>query len=168
MDLDELVELCHTDVSKNKEYLGLEKDDKGRYFLKVLTKKYQDTMYMYDFRDRMEKERDKYGKRAKEAKDMNGNDWKALSHSLRTLFEANEMLSKGFVNYPLNSSDLLKKVKEGEVSFDEFEEAYGSMRKMVDDLASSNPQTNRLDKNAQRQMVLNLYRKDSGDEQRTD
>lgn len=51
-----------------------------------------------------------YGKRAEIAKNHNGEDHKALSHAVRTLFQAEELITTGKITFPL-AEDKLKLVK---------------------------------------------------------
>ena len=129
-DLDALTEQCSFDEIKDKDYLGVVKkgDD---YFLKVLTKEHQTSTRVEEFVARLEKERNKYGHRSKQAAELDGADWKALSHSLRTLLEAREMKLRGFVHYPLVLSPLLLQVKQGEVTLQEFTDVYVELEKEV-------------------------------------
>lgn len=42
-------------------------------------------------------------------------DWKALSHAVRVVDEAQELLTDGFVTFPLKNAEYVKSVKKGEV-----------------------------------------------------
>ena len=44
-----------------------------------------------------------------------GNDWKALSHSIRVLLEIKELLDTGNIQFPLKDKDLLLDIKQGKV-----------------------------------------------------
>ena len=159
INLSELIELCYTDVNSDKDYLGLvEKGD--RTFLRVLTKLYQTTITLDEFMTRMQHEYDKYGHRTHVAKELDGYEWKALSHSLRTLFEAKEMLEMGHIMYPLLSAGVLLSVKNGDPTFDEFETVYLQMEKAVENLKKTTTQQNLMDTVAKQKMLLNLYGKD--------
>jgi hypothetical protein len=60
-----------------------------------------------------------YGKRAKIAASSNGVDWKSLYHSLRIAYEANELLTTGFITLPRPEAKLLVKIRQGEYSYQE-------------------------------------------------
>jgi hypothetical protein len=56
-----------------------------------------------------------YGSRVKEAKDMNGSDWKALMHALRITEETKELLRDGVITLPRPEAEFLVKIRQGEV-----------------------------------------------------
>lgn len=58
-----------------------------------------------------------YGDRAAKAKDNEGIDWKALSHSVRVGQEALELLTTGKITLPLPDADHIRKIKLGEISY---------------------------------------------------
>lgn len=162
--LDELVEECTFEEVEERGYLELVEKD-GNRFLKVLTKEHQDTTRVSEFVERMEKERDNYGNRAHTAKEMGGKDWKALSHSLRTLVEAREMKTRGYVSYPLDASGLLLRVKQGEFSMEEYTGLYREMEEELKKL--DNFATNHYDKVKSNNALLQLYGKEPLNDQRS-
>lgn len=54
-----------------------------------------------------------YGKRTRSAAENDGRDWKALSHALRALYEAEELVDTGKITFPLPLADEVKALKEG-------------------------------------------------------
>lgn len=58
-----------------------------------------------------------YGKRAKEAAENKGVDWKAISHALRAAYQVKELLSDGTITFPLKNADFLKQVKNGHYDY---------------------------------------------------
>ncbi len=72
-------------------------------------------------RSRINHLKQKYGNRAKMAEAASGADWKALSHALRITSQAITLLTNHKLVFPLNGSlvDLLLRIKQGEVPFDE-------------------------------------------------
>ncbi len=62
-----------------------------------------------------------YGNRAKQASDMNGIDYKAISHCVRVLDESEELLLTGNITFPLKNVDFIKSIKYGNLamSYDE-------------------------------------------------
>ena len=62
-----------------------------------------------------------YGHRAREAKNNNGVDWKALSHATRVSVQGLELLRTGKITLPLNKSDrnLVKSIKIGSIDYKE-------------------------------------------------
>lgn len=61
----------------------------------------------------------KYGDRAKNAANMGGADWKALSHAVRVSKELIELLSFRSVNFPLIDAPLLLDIKLGKLPLEE-------------------------------------------------
>ena len=127
-------------------------------FYEVLDKKYQDTCDIKYVLESLKKTHAKYGHRAHSAKNMDGKDWKALSHSVRTLFEAYEMLCNGYIKYPLSSTKFLLDVKNGNMSMVEFEKLYDELEKLVNDATKNNQRVNYFDKKIVNQLILNLYK----------
>lgn len=62
---------------------------------------------------------DDYGKRVRAAQTSEGVDTKAVSHAFRVGFELEEILLTGDLTFPLKKAEWLKKVKYGEIKFNE-------------------------------------------------
>jgi len=56
-----------------------------------------------------------YGKRAKLAQQMGGQDWKALMHAVRIVSEAEELLLRGKITFPRPEANLLLQIRKGEL-----------------------------------------------------
>lgn len=54
-----------------------------------------------------------YGERARKAMELNGQDYKALSHALRAVYEAEELVDTGKITFPLINATAIKALKEG-------------------------------------------------------
>lgn len=152
------IEQCNTEKGKIKGYMSIEYDNEGREYLKVLNKQHSFGISLDEFARRMLKEESKYGKRATEAMEMDGHDWKALSHSVRTYMEALEMLHTGKVLYPLKKVDILKSIKAGEWDIDIIEHTFNECEAEIERLKLERPNT-KLDKNQKNRVVLDMYRK---------
>lgn len=63
----------------------------------------------------------KYGTRAKMAEKNDGVDWKALSHAVRVLTEAIELLNTGNITFPRPDAELILNIKKGALSYLEVE-----------------------------------------------
>ena len=94
-------------------------NDNGMY-LYVLGKEFHMKMPMSDALPVLTKMKSMYGERTKASSEsMNGaTDWKALSHAVRVVDEAQELLTDGFVTFPLKNAEYVKSVKKGEVDVD--------------------------------------------------
>jgi len=60
-----------------------------------------------------------YGKRARLAQQMGGQDWKAMSHAVRVVREAEELLLDGKITFPRPEANLLLQVRKGELAHEE-------------------------------------------------
>lgn len=58
-----------------------------------------------------------YGKRAKQAEQDGGLDWKAISHAFRVASELSDLYEFGNIRYPLNDFERIKRMKMGELDF---------------------------------------------------
>ena len=85
-------------------------------YLEVLGKKYSGDVTVGYFFERSVEMEEQFGNRAKSSAE--GVDWKALSHSVRVLFEVEELLETGFVTFPLKEREFVTEVKEGKLPVD--------------------------------------------------
>ena len=71
--------------------------------------------------DKVERVIDNYGKRAKNAAEDNGADYKAISHAVRVILQVEEILKTGKLQFPLKEAEFIKsiKYKTTEMSFEE-------------------------------------------------
>lgn len=60
---------------------------------------------------------DNYGERAKQAADNKGIDWKAVSHAFRAAYQVKQILTENIIIFPLKEVDYLKKIKAGELHY---------------------------------------------------
>ena len=58
-----------------------------------------------------------YGKRARQAAENKGIDWKAISHALRAAYQTKQLLTEGVITFPLREADYLKEVKQGKLHY---------------------------------------------------
>lgn len=65
----------------------------------------------------LEKKLVSYGKRAEEAANNEGVDWKAVSHAIRAGYQLEEIFTTGDLKYPLKDRKYLLSVKKGERDF---------------------------------------------------
>lgn len=60
-----------------------------------------------------------YGKRAKMAATNEGIDWKAVSHAFRAAYQMRELLTEGTITFPLPGAEYIKKIKYGELNYND-------------------------------------------------
>ena len=78
----------------------IQETQKIGYTLEILTKFY-----------------DEYGKRARQAAENKGIDWKAISHAMRAAYQVQELLSDGTITFPLRQAKFLLAIKNGELDY---------------------------------------------------
>jgi len=160
LDLADLIEECQSQDSKGDDYISLNARSNGDLFLTVAKKEHQSTILLDTFKERITNEYEKYGKRSHTAAQMGCNDWKSLSHSLRALYEAHELLTTGKVIYPLSSAILLKTVKLGYLTIEEFKIIYSEIEDVVKSLLDGDKITSYYDRGKSNEIILNLYSKE--------
>jgi hypothetical protein len=60
---------------------------------------------------------EQYGERARQAKQNQGIDWKALSHAVRVGREARELLTTGHITFPRPEGQYLVAIKKGQIPY---------------------------------------------------
>lgn len=86
------------------------------HFVVIDEVKIQINLKMSFLIEALDKKISNYGKRVKKVED--GNDWKALSHSIRILDEAIEFCNHNKITYPLENRFFIRDVKLGLVDFE--------------------------------------------------
>lgn len=107
-------------VSKNPELFALKEFRKkpGETYFTVGNSEFSLNTKVYVLYESLDAKTKRYGARTKVTAESGGADWKALSHSLRCIFVAQDLMTKGDFSYPLDQTDLLMKVKLGEMDLD--------------------------------------------------
>ena len=102
-----------------------------------------------------------YGQRAREAKNNNGIDWKALSHALRVCIQAKELLSTGHITLPHSGDNLklLMDVKQGNYNFDLIDGLLDSELTQVEELSKSSFLPEKIDPTVTRYTLLWFHKK---------
>jgi hypothetical protein len=96
----------------------LEKIDKdGNTFWSICNRMVQDTSSIDYTINIIKSIINSYGKRAKQAYDNDGLDWKAISHAFRVASELSDLYEFGKIRYPLNDFERIKRMKMGELDF---------------------------------------------------
>jgi len=128
--LEDILEICDDHLPSNKplsyirrylpqsEYTHWESKDAGtNNFYVVNGSMMHDVIPLQEFRDRIQKQYNNYGERAIQAKNNGGNDWKAISHSLRVGYQLMDIFQYGDFEYPLKQTQLLLDVKQGKLDY---------------------------------------------------
>ncbi len=83
----------------------------------VCGKKFQETVTVEYIIEHLTKTLTDYGQRAKDAKENNGVDWKAVSHAFRTAEQVHDIIKFGDYVYPLKNNKFIKSIKLGNEDF---------------------------------------------------
>jgi hypothetical protein len=90
-------------------------------FILINGKLHQLSTRCFEFKERIAKDYARYGERAKMADLNEGIDWKACSHAMRAIKQTEELYSTGFIKFPLQSRELLLKIKSGNILWKDLE-----------------------------------------------
>lgn len=145
------------DIPKSKYVFVVEKDLRGQEepveLLEVNGKQFDLRVKVQDVLPVIQKLVDKYGNRAQRAKE--GVDWKAISHAFRCIFELEELLTTGDIEFPLKDRDFLRSVKLGEIPYEQIQEELPLLIEQVEGIETSlapNP-----DRDFWERMILDSY-----------
>jgi len=117
MILNDCIDDLMFNIPKSK-FLSIEIINNEK-FLILDGKMHQLSISMHEFRDRVYSEYKKYGKRTKLAEKNQGIDWKSISHSLRGIYQMEELYHNGYIKFPLKQCDVLRDIKIGKYSFND-------------------------------------------------
>lgn len=127
-------------------------------YVVVLGRAFLGTVKFHYLAERMQEVRDTYGHRAEKA--STGVDNKALSHALRVMIEAEELLETGRLTFPLRYADEVKRVKyTTNMSQEEYEGLLVDLdaRLMrVDELMETSPLPLKMNRELVDSMLLNM------------
>lgn len=87
-------------------------------FYEVLGSKYLLDMPYIEFCSAILSKWEKYGDRARQAKENKGVDWKAVSHAFRACQQVREIFDTGDLKYPLQDAKLILDVKSGKLDWE--------------------------------------------------
>jgi len=95
----------------------------GIDFLEIAGSLHQTSIQLHEFYNRIKSEYNRYGKRAKEAMNASGLDYKALSHAYRCYIQYMMLAEDNCIQFPLpkENVDTILRIKNGEYSMDEIQ-----------------------------------------------
>ena len=91
----------------------IEPNPQGIRQYQVCGKIFQETTRVSHILPILERFYSEYGKRAQQAAENKGIDWKAVSHALRAAYQTKQLLTENTITFPLKNAEFLKKVKVG-------------------------------------------------------
>lgn len=128
-------------------------------YLRVLGVQHQTNLSISIFLDRLQSKLDTYSSRSLVACKDGGNDWKALSHAIRILFEVKELMETGNIIFPCKNKEFLLKVKNGQVSREELDLLFGKELNNVLENVKDNKINWKYDEKFWEQFIIKEYRK---------
>ena len=111
--IEEFLKEC-TDKNYCRYYQG---DDEITSGVIILGKIFTNRTPLKLFITHLDREMERFGKRAEAAMNNEGVDWKAISHALRALEQMRQLLTEGKITFPLINKDYLIKVKKGLIDY---------------------------------------------------
>ena len=99
-----------------------------------------------------------YGVRARQAKENNGADWKAMSHAVRVGRQALELLATGRIVFPRPEAAHLLAVKKGELPYVEVAEEIEELLAAVEAAQETSPLPPTADRAFMDEMICRAYR----------
>lgn len=134
-------------------------DNKGtlEHYLNVCGVQHQYNLSLKTFKQRIQDKIDKEytSQRTKDAQD--GNDWKALSHALRILFEIEELLTDKTITFPCKEKQFLLDVKQGKVDRSQIDDLFNDKFNTILDKVNSNVLEWKYDEQLWNDVILTCY-----------
>jgi hypothetical protein len=100
---------------------------------------------------------DEYGHRALQAEKNEGMDWKALMHAVRISEQAKELLKTETITFPRPERELLLKIRQGEMAYDEVAEMIENGLEEIETLSQSSLLPVEVDINYWEAWLVNVY-----------
>lgn len=98
---------------------GVHSDNRPVKMLEVCNRKVQEHVTLKEARKVFQLIFDNYGKRALQAEQNEGVDWKAMCHAVRVCEQAHELLTSHAITFPRPEAPLLLKIRKGELPYPE-------------------------------------------------
>jgi predicted nucleotidyltransferase len=132
--------------------------EKELKFYEICGRKYQDTLTLEQLLNHAQSIYDEYGDRAKQAKNDEGVDWKAVSHALRASYQMLGIIKDGDFEYPLPQTEFLLKVKTGQLNFvNEVQPVLDSLIVEIEELAEKSDLPQNVDRKYWDNWLLFVY-----------
>jgi len=98
-----------------------------------------------------------YGRRAREAEQNDGVDWKALMHAVRVAYQAIEFLKYHQITFPRPEAEHLLAIKQGNISFNDITDEIERLMEEVETAALNSTLPESYDQNIIDNFIKNLY-----------
>ncbi len=151
--IEDFLKEC-TDKNHCRYYQG---DDEITSGIVILGKIFTNRTPLKLFITHLDRELEKFGKRAEAAMNNDGVDWKAISHALRALEQMRELLIDGKIIFPLVNRDYLIKVKKGLFNYSDIEDEIVSKLEYVQELQKEKKITKCYSMDYLEKCILSMY-----------
>lgn len=128
--IEHILSNCH------EPSLCFSKEVNGEPSLVLLGKVHMGTITMGEFFARVKRDYERYGARANAAMRGEGIDWKAISHAMRAIYQMEQLLTYGEIEFPLTEAPILRDIKAGLFSWQAAEDMINSGLERVEYLRS--------------------------------
>lgn len=101
-----------------------------------------------------------YGSRVKIAKSLDGQDWKAISHSFRVGFQLKSIYLNANFSYPLPETEFIKRIKSGSADYlnENVDEQLNNLISEVEQLAEKSTFPEKVDQDWLDSIILDQYK----------
>ena len=155
-------EMFHLSSDFNFVTLKIGHDYQGKVIymkhLRIYEKSYPITISSIELIHQLNMFKEKYGERIKNAGERN--DWKAIYHSVRIGYEIKELLQTGEIKFPLAQANMLLKVRNGEIDYDEIHNIIGVLSSEIENLKQTTHFPKESDIEWINDFVFNIYMKE--------
>jgi hypothetical protein len=127
--------------------------------IRVLGSVHLQTITMNEFKRRLVDLQNKYGERAKKARDNDSIDYKALSHAYRVALQSEELITTGKITFPLKDAQIIREIKIGYLTMNAIADLIETQVEKVDTLLQK-PELlveNKFNKQTRDKLILEFY-----------
>lgn len=126
----------------------------------ILGSKHQLTVKLSEFHERLQKQFDKYGERARQAERNEGIDWKAVSHAFRACIQLQDLFTFGVMRLPLPEEyrPYIMKIKQGQADWNQVQQQLEDLLVQVEQYAERTTLEETTDQEQIQALLVNLVR----------
>lgn len=156
------------EVSKKYNFMNIielktDTSDKGKTFpaVEILGKKFDYHNKFSHVLPILKKIYKNYGQRAREAKNNNGIDWKALSHAVRVMIQGQDLVKNGKITLPHTGSkkELIMNIKKGNMEFSKVSKLLEDQLELLEDLSKKSNIRDKVDQKLTDDFIIKTYTK---------
>lgn len=118
-------------------FTSFEEGGRNDTYLNVCERKFPVNGKIGDALEIYKKLQDEYGNRTKAAQNLGGADLKGIAHSLRISSEMIQLMSEGFITFPVEQAEYFKRIRLGAIDINEVGESLDNNLKAMEDMSKS-------------------------------